>query len=149
MEPFFYSGTVPLRRRVPSGKKVHVYADVSGSMNGIKDALYGAILDSQEFVHPVVHLFSTRIADISLKEMRKGLVRSTGGTDIACVARHMAKNGVRRACILTDGWVGKPRGGHRKTLLESRLAVAYAGDMSNPADLEEVANHVANLKARG
>jgi hypothetical protein len=118
-------------------------------MNGIKDALYGAILDSQEFVHPVLHLFSTRVSDISLSEMRKGRVRSTGGTDIACVARHMAKHGIRRACILTDGWVGKPRGRNRKTLLESRLAVAYAGDETNTADLEEVANHVANLRVEG
>jgi hypothetical protein len=149
IQPLFYSGSVPLRRRVPSGKKVHVYADVSGSMNGIKDALYGAILDSQEFVHPVLHLFSTRVSDISLSEMRKGRVRSTGGTDIACVARHMAKHGIRRACILTDGWVGKPRGRNRKTLLESRLAVAYAGDETNTADLEEVANHVANLRVEG
>ena len=149
IQPLFYSGTVPLRRRVPSGKKVHVYADVSGSMNGIKDALYGAILDSQEFVHPALHLFSTKVVDISLKEMRQGLVRSTGGTDIACVAEHMAKNGVRRACILTDGWVGKPQGRHRKTLLGSRLAVAYAGESINSTDLGEVVNHVANLKGRG
>jgi hypothetical protein len=149
MEPFFYSGPAPFRRRVPSGKKVHVYADVSGSMSGFKDALYGAILDSQEFVHPVLHLFSTKVSDISLSELRQGRVRSTGGTDIACVARHMAKNGVRRACILTDGWVGKPLGRNRKTLLESRLVVAYLGDEANPADLEEVVNHVANLKVGG
>ncbi|MFP6867825.1 MAG: hypothetical protein VCE91_00495, partial [Nitrospinota bacterium] len=89
------------------------------------------------------------VVDISLKEMRQGLVRSTGGTDIACVAEHMAKNGVKRACILTDGWVGKPQGRHRKTLLGSRLAVAYAGESINSTDLGEVVNHVANLKTGG
>ena len=38
---------------------------VSGSMDGIKSALYGAVLDCEDLVNPTIHLFSTRVADIS------------------------------------------------------------------------------------
>jgi hypothetical protein len=57
----------------------------------------------------------------------------------------MADNDVRRACMVTDGWVGRPRGGHRKTLSKTRLAIAYAGYSINTSDLSKVANHVATL----
>ena len=145
-EPLLYSHTIPIRRRAPTGERVHIYVDVSGSMDNVKDALYGAILDCREWVHPKVHLFSTKVADVSLEDVRKGVVLSTGGTSIACVAKHMADNDVRRACIVTDGWVGRPRGRHRKTLSKARLAVAYAGYSFNTSDLSKVANHVATLK---
>jgi hypothetical protein len=146
VQPLLHPGSIPIRRRVPSGEKVHVYVDVSGSMNGIKDALYGAVLDCREWVHPKVHLFSTKIADVNLDEVRKGIVRSTGGTDICCVARHMAKNSVKRACLVTDGWVGRPKGRHFGTMSKAKLAIAYAGKNVNTLDLARVANHVANFR---
>ena len=65
---------------MPSGDKVHVYLDVSGSMDSVKDVLYGAILDTKQYVHPAVHLFSTKVEDITLDELRRGVCKSTGGT---------------------------------------------------------------------
>lgn len=87
-------------------ERVHVYLDVSGSMTGIVEDLYGAVLDCAGMVHPKVHLFSTVTSDASLNELRKGVVRSTGGTDIHCVAKHIDENRISRAVILTDGYVG-------------------------------------------
>ncbi|MBT5873337.1 MAG: hypothetical protein HOH43_07940, partial [Candidatus Latescibacteria bacterium] len=145
-EPLFYNGSTEVRRRTPSGDRVHVYVDVSGSMDGIKDAIYGAVNDCREWVHPSVHLFSNSIAEVTRDEIRKGIVRTTGGTDISCIAEHMKNNKVRRACIITDGWVGEPRGGHFATLTKSRLGVAYAGNSINTNDLSGVANHTATLK---
>ena len=46
-------------------QRVHVYVDVSGSVDAIRGALYGAVLDFREQVHPVVHLFSTKVADVT------------------------------------------------------------------------------------
>ena len=114
-------------------------------MNGIIGSVYGAIHDCREWVHPVIHLFSNSISDASPQEIKKGVVRSTGGTDIACVAEHMANNRVRRACIITDGWVGKPIGAHFDTLARARLGVALAGNSVNSYDLSEVANQVVTL----
>jgi hypothetical protein len=144
-QPLLHYGAVPWRRVIRAGG-VHVYMDVSGSMEPVKNALYGAVLDCREHVHGTIHLFSTAIADISLDELRRGISRSTGGTDIACVARHMSKHRIRRALILTDGWVGAPRGAHRDTLAKAKLAVAYLGATCNMTDLASVADYT-NLSA--
>jgi hypothetical protein len=114
-------------------------------MNSVKGALYGAVLDCEAFVHRTVHLFSTKVADVSLDELRRGVCKSTGGTDIACVAEHMASHKVHRALIVTDGWVGTPRGAHHNTLSSARLAVAFLGNNLNQTDLQAVANHTATL----
>ncbi len=147
-EPLLHPGSVPWRRTVRAGERVHVYVDVSGSMSGVKDALYGAILDCLPLLHPAVHLFSTRVADVSFAELRQGVCRTTGGTSIACVAEHMAAQNVRRALIVTDGWVGAPRGGHRDTLARARLAVAFFGN-HNSADLAGVADHTGVITIGG
>ncbi len=144
-EPLLHAGPVPWRRQVPAGERVHVYLDVSGSMDGVKNALYGAILDSQAYVHPTVHLFSTEVADISLSELRAGICKSTGGTSIVCVAAHMEANRVRRGLIVTDGWVGKPHGHHLQILSSAKLAVAFLGSSTNTQDLAAVADFTAPL----
>lgn len=144
-EPVLYPGIAPWRERRPVEERVHVYLDVSGSVDAIKDALYGALLDSQEWIQMPVHVFSNEVADISRAELRRGVCRSTGGTDIGCVAAHMAAHRVRRALIITDGWVGPPQGEHHHTLQQARLAVAFVGQNINQHDLAEVANHHAIL----
>jgi hypothetical protein len=144
-EPLLHTGQVAWRRTVPSGERVHVYLDVSGSMDAVKGPLYGAVLDCEVLVHPTVHLFSTQIANVSLAELRRGVCKSTGGTDIVCVAEHMAANRVRRALLVTDGWVGKPRGQHRGVLAEAKLAVAFLGTNVNQTDLKDVAKHTTTL----
>lgn len=143
--PLLHTGQVPWRRMVRSGERVHVYLDVSGSMDTVKAALYGAAMDCEEYVHPVVHLFSTKIADVTLPELRRGICKSTGGTDIVCVARHMEANRIRRALIVTDGWVGPPRGKIARTLSAAKLAVAFLGSSTNQNDLADVANFTALL----
>jgi hypothetical protein len=143
-EPLLHPGRVSWRRSVRAGQRVHVYLDVSGSMEQVKSALYGAVLDCHAFVHPTVHLFSTEVADVSFAEFRSGVCKSTGGTSIACVAEHMAENRVRRALLITDGWVGTPRGVHLATLAGAKLAVAYLGN-SNERDLEAVVDYSATL----
>ncbi|MBT5266883.1 MAG: hypothetical protein HOL85_18745, partial [Rhodospirillaceae bacterium] len=145
VQPLLYSGAATQRRRTDAGDRVHVYVDVSGSMTGIIGAVYGAIHDCLEWVHPVIHLFSDSVSDANPREISNGIVRSTGGTDIVCVASHMDVNKVRRACIITDGWVGKPTGGHFETLAQAKLGVALIGDSVNPSDLSEVANRIVTL----
>ena len=144
-QPLLHPGTVAWKRRISTGEQVRVYIDVSGSMGNVLRALYGAVLDCHELVFPTVHLFSTRIADVSLAELKSGKCLSTGGTDIGCVADHMARHRVSRALLITDGWVGRPHGQHLNTLARSRLAVAYLGGNINQSDLELVAKHTSIL----
>lgn len=135
----------PMIMLLTAHERVHVYLDVSGSMDGVKNALYGAILDCEGYVQPIVHLFSTKVADVDLAGLRAGVCKTTGGTNISCVAEHMEANRIRRAVLVTDGWVGRPCGQHRQTLLSSKLAVALLGHSTNTSDLSEVANITAHL----
>ena len=144
-EPLLHPGPTSWRRAVRSGERVHVYIDVSGSTDNVKRPLYGAVLDCEAFVHRKVHLFSTKVVDVGLGDLRRGVCKSTGGTDIGCVAEHMAANRIRRALLITDGWVGTPQGGHHATLAGAKLAVAFLGGNVNQSDLKAVANHTATL----
>lgn len=143
--PLLHSGTVAVRRMIRSGERVHIYVDVSGSMDAVKGPLYGAVHDCLSDVHPRIHLFSTAIADISPAELGRGICRTTGGTDIACVAEHMARERITRALIVTDGFVGSPRGAHLATLTHASLAVAYFGDNTSTSNLAAVANCTAYI----
>jgi hypothetical protein len=142
-----HEGQATLRRRRPEGERVHVYLDVSGSMNGLLGPLYGVALDCQDVIHPQVHLFSSRVVDITLAELRAGRCETTGGTSIDVVAEHMERHRIRRALVVTDGWVGRPQGQHQQTLAAARLAVAYMGAQPNTDDLSAVANHCALLNS--
>jgi hypothetical protein len=148
-EPLLHAGEVAARRRGPYGDRVHVYLDVSGSMSTVLGALYAAIVDCAELVHPSVHLFSTKVVDISLADLRRGRCHTTGGTSLACVVEHLAAHRVRRALLLTDGWVGRPEGEHREILARTRLAVAYAGVSTRPSDLEDVTDYSCILNEGG
>lgn len=145
-QPLLYRYAQNSRRRIRAGDQVHVYADVSGSMHGIIGAMYAAILDCRRWVHPNVHLFSTEVHDVTLQELRAGDVRTTYGTDIVCVAEHMAARGVRRACVITDGYVGAPADAHRETLARAKLGVAWTGACPWRQDLEEIADWTATLR---
>lgn len=116
-------------------ERVHVYLDVSGSIGACKGALYGAVLDCRELVHPAVHLFSTEVHDISLPDLRTGKCCTTGGTSIECVAAHMHRHRVRRAVLLTDGFVGRPGLTAGQTLSRAILGVALTPGGSQRTDL--------------
>jgi hypothetical protein len=127
-------------------ERVHVYVDVSGSIGPLKGALYGAVLDCQEIVHPTVHLFSTVVRDVSLTQLRQGRCRTTGGTSIECVARHMARHSVRRAVLLTDGSVGSPGLTASRTLSGATLGVALTPHWNLRTDLEAFVRFWAQLE---
>jgi hypothetical protein len=141
-----HPGVVLDRRRVPREGLVHVYLDVSGSMGGLLEALYGAVVDCRLLVHPTVHLFSDCVHDLTLTALRRGECATTGGTSIECVARHMKAHHVGRAVLLTDGYVGPIVGEIHHILRSAKLGVALTH--SNRAAVEPllaVADHVIEL----
>lgn len=144
--PLLHAGSITTRRVIRSGERVHIYVDVSGSMEAVKGPLYGAVHDCRNDVHPRIHLFSTVVADISPTELSRGVCRSTGGTDIACVAEHMARERITRALIVTDGYVGTPCGAHLATLTNATLAVAYLGVDTSTSNLEKVTDFAASIQ---
>jgi hypothetical protein len=146
--PLLYTQSLAVKLSRLTGEKVHVYLDVSGSIGDLKGALYGAVLDCSKSVYPRVHLFSTKVADVTLEELRRGVCKTTGGTSIECVAAHMRKNKVRRAVVITDGYVGKPAGQDFETLRSARLGIGLTGASVTRGDLEEVADYFIDLPER-
>jgi predicted metal-dependent peptidase len=120
-----HPGRVPRPDRFPDAERVHLYLDVSGSMDALREALYGAALDCRAWLHPVVHLFSTQVEEVTLADLAAGVCRSTGGTDLRCVTAHLRRHRVRRAVLITDGYVGDPAGADAQVLRAARLGVAY------------------------
>lgn len=132
--PFFYQGE-SVTKRPRTAERVHIYLDVSGSMDSVIRPLYGAVSDCKDWVAEQVHLFSTKVEDISLTELLAGKLVTTGGTSIECVVRHMETHGVQRALILTDGFVGVPSPASARVLEKVRLAACWVGGSVNKRDI--------------
>ena len=114
-------------------------------MSKVIRPLYGAMIDCKEWVAPQVHLFSTTVEDIPMRELERGLLRTGGGTSIECIARHIEAEQIRRALILTDGHVGYPSAETARTLSKTRLAVAWVGESPSNSDLGRFAGRSMRL----
>ena len=82
---------------------VHVYLDVSGSMEPVLPLVYAVLRPLLPLIHRSVHLFSTVVRDVRPTTIRNGIAVTTGGTNIDCVCEHIRGNRVRRAVVITDG----------------------------------------------
>ncbi len=138
------------QRRAESVERTRVYVDVSGSMDAHLPAVYAALAPLAGLLHPRVHLFSTEVVDISLAQLKRGVRTTTGGTDIAPVTRHMLEHKVRRALIVTDGWVGDVPEEHALRLRRSRARVSVAvSDGGDPGFTQRLSSRVWRLPATG
>lgn len=131
--------------RLRPAETVHLYIDVSGSVESFLDRLFVAVRGVAHLVCPDVHLFSTDVVDAPAREPAKGACQTTGGTSIAPVARHIREKGVRRAVIVTDGQVGGIGARDRETLGETVLGVALTSDRERDGELAGLARHVVVL----
>jgi hypothetical protein len=104
--PILNASVVPAKKR--SSGRADVYLDVSGSLDALLPRLYGALRTLRAHVAPDVHLFSTVVETVSLEQVCAGDVKTTGGTDLACVLAHVAEHRPKKALVITDGYVGKP-----------------------------------------
>lgn len=114
--PLLWQGRIARPAREPEGR-VTVYLDVSGSMSAWLPVLLDALSASAPIVRWPLQGFSTQVHPISREEIAQGRFRSTGGTHIGCVARHLIDRQVRRAVVITDGDVQEV-----PTALRERLA---------------------------
>jgi hypothetical protein len=98
-----------VRTKTRTSGRADVYLDVSGSLDVLLPRLYGALRALRAHVATDVHLFSTVVETVSLERLCAGEVKSTGGTDLACVLAHVARHRPKKALVITDGYVGKPK----------------------------------------
>ena len=111
--PLFFADVVHLPRPEPLGATV--YLDTSGSMNGVLPALHAALVPLRKRLRPRILLFSTIVAEATAQDFDAGRLRTTGGTDINPVLRHLLEDEPTRGrveprvvVVLTDGYFGSP-----------------------------------------
>lgn len=85
--------------------QITVYLDVSGSMTARLPVLLDTLRACADLVRWPLMGFSTEVHPLSRADLADGRFRTTGGTDIACVAEHILATGVHRAVVITDGVV--------------------------------------------
>ena len=124
---------------------VHLYLDVSGSVESILEPLHAAVRGVERLIWRQVHLFSTDVVDVHARDLERGVCQTTGGTSIAPVARHIRRHGVRRAVVVTDGEVGFLGSKDEETLRGTILGVALTDGRQADGDLARLARHVVVL----
>jgi predicted metal-dependent peptidase len=127
---------------------VTVYLDVSGSMHDLLPAALDGLLHHAQSVRWPLWAFSTEVHAASLADLRAGRTRSTRGTDLRCVARHLAQTRARRALIVTDGDVGRVNGHDAEVLRATRLGVVLCGAARAP-DLAGLGARVVCVPSAG
>lgn len=83
--------------------RVHLYIDVSGSLEKWIGWIYGLVLALGEEIGSPIHLFSNKVMDITIDDLSKGKIYTTSGTDFDCVIAHALEHRYRRIVVITDG----------------------------------------------
>jgi hypothetical protein len=112
--PLLYTREIPARARLwmPS-RQAHIYLDVSGSMCNDLPWIISALAPLEKAGLCRIYLFSTEVFEIPKGDIGKKPLKTTWGTEIKCVLRHLmeipAKKRPRQAVVLTDGYFEHPR----------------------------------------
>jgi hypothetical protein len=97
-----------------------VYLDVSGSMNAELQRLATLLHRHREWLRLPLWAFSDQVTPAQFK--RGCLVtRTTGGTSLPAVFRHLATQRPEKALIITDGFVGNPQAGWAEEAARHRV----------------------------
>lgn len=132
------------KARVPEKRvKAHIYIDVSGSMSEVLPYLLSLIVPYVRNGLAEVFQFSTRVAPMPLEDLQRGTVRSSFGTQINCVLKHVItqEEVIERVLVITDGFVGQPFAGHVANLNQNgtRFDIVLPHETHNEADLRDMA----------
>jgi predicted metal-dependent peptidase len=87
---------------------VHIYIDVSGSMDGFIPDIISAVISCKKWVNTEIYTFSNGVEKTDLKALQNGEYTTTRGTDIIAVTKHWMAHKFKNVVLLTDGYVGPP-----------------------------------------
>ncbi len=89
----------------PAVKKtgLAIYLDVSGSVKEHLPDILGAIAKLGGEV-TTIYLFSNQVVETVLKNLVRGNIKTTWGTDFNCVARSIIEKNLDKAVVITDGY---------------------------------------------
>jgi len=130
-------------------RRAYVYFDVSGSMGRMIPYLLGLLTPYVVNDRAKLFQFSTIVEPLPLKQLKDGLVTTTGGTSIVPVFDHLIKQTqmVSRVLILTDGYTGSPTPEQLAQLQarDTKIHVVLPSEYKNTRDLEEVSTTMTIL----
>lgn len=93
------------RHQRPAAKQtgLAIYLDVSGSVKEHLPDILGAIAKLGGEV-TTIYLFSNQVVETTLKDLVRGNIKTTWGTDFNCIARSIIEKNLDRAVVITDGY---------------------------------------------
>lgn len=100
--PFFFSRN--LIQKIPIYKRPKVYIDVSGSTREYWSFVYEICYFLKDIILEPIYIFSNRIYEITLEELKNGEIKTTYGTDFDSIARHAIQNDFKKILVITDGY---------------------------------------------
>lgn len=149
---WYQPGAVNVRQQSPTAH-AFVYLDVSNSMNSVLPHLLGLLLPYLKRGEISVFQFSTTIQQLTYDQLKGGKLRSSQGTQIACVMQHLLNitPPVKHAVILTDGYTGVPHPEATRQIRDKKinLHVVLPSGMNNKTDLASVAKSITVLPEYG
>jgi len=124
--PTFYR----MERNIWDQKKrgIAVYIDVSGSVYSVLPKICG-LCDAMMGMIDTIYQFSNKVERVSAREMRDGIIKSTGGTDYNCIIDHAIEHSHRKIVVITDGYAYTDDERKAKCLaFIEKACVVYCGD---------------------
>jgi len=112
---------------------IAIYLDVSGSVNSYLPEIVGAIAKLSEEI-PTLYLFSNQVVETTMKDLIRGNIETTGGTDFNCVARSIIEKNFDKAVVVTDGYasLGNELSEELKKRKVSILTLLFGGRQDCP-----------------
>ncbi len=145
--PVFFKRS-PLPRDV-SDHRVHLYIDVSASTKEVQPFLYSLVLHLSELVGEPLYLFSNRVVPVTLRDLRLGISRTTGGTDLDCIIEHAVQNHFRKVLIVTDGFAYISADCRERVLRGEVILFAVLTESGGASVLKDLARRVWRLHLEG
>ena len=131
-----------IRQTEPSMKPIHIYVDVSGSMNAFRPDLIRAVISCRHWLSPQIFLFSTEVVPTTIEELDSGRIQTTGGTSGMAVVEHIIEHKIEHAVVFTDGYVGPQDPSALKHAQKPHIVLTPGGYLK---DLESIAASVVYL----
>jgi hypothetical protein len=104
-----FSGLIPLSDNEVQVKKeterASVYLDVSGSMEDEMKNLLSLLWEFRSYLKMPFNTFSDNVTEARFRN-RQALLETSGGTRIESVFEHIRDHKIKKALVITDGYVG-------------------------------------------
>lgn len=133
--------------------KAIIYLDVSGSIFYMVPQLYSIMAAAMDMFDLEIILFSTELHAITLKDIKAGNCKTTGGTDFDIWIQDLREKSEQKdsnytsALVITDGFASV-NSENTKWLQETKVKLNYlvVDNGRLPKELADTADHYWNLK---